>query len=538
MTATVADDNRVPPRRPFRRHLRQADGGKDVDRAKIGDVSSSNSICVIGAATIKGDREPKDPAALLDAVALMSRAVSGAAERSGSAELVASIDWIGVPEGTWAEVDAAAAIASELGIARGTTVRADVGVTQDQLLAEAARAVCNGSARVAVVVGGEARHRQRLMSAVGLDPTEVLRCPDATPDLWLKPSDLAIDDLELIRDTVTPAVSFALMESTIRHHAGRSIDAHDQFLDTVQSALCGVAASNPSAWNPAALSPSDVGASRRIADPYVRAMVSDWTVDLASAVVLVSESTADEIAIPAENRCYLLSTAWSNHSVPVPARRDLHRSLAVDAVADQLRQAAAANGSNLVDESTVFELYSCFPASLQLWANAFGVGADESQTVDVATAARRWTVTGGMAAAGGPLNNSAIQGWVGLWDAMRSNDANCLAVSTSVSGSFTKHGGTLWSSSPGAGWNETDLSDVVRHRFGAFDIDPALDGSVVVVAHTIDRRGPRFVAICERDEQRTIAQSTDAALIESIAGRDLVGKTVTIDKHGTVLTID
>lgn len=452
-----------------------------------------------------------------DAVTLMERAVRLAladAGAHGPPISRSSIGWIGVPEGTWFEPDPAGVLAGRLGAAGATTVRADVGVTQDELLAAACSAVASGDCEVAVVVGGEDRFRQRQRRAATLAP-EPPHAPHGSPTVHLRPSDLGVVDLEIVRDCVTPAVGFALTECALRAAADESPEAHFQWLAGIQAQLDQVAAAQHDHWRPAPLDADEIAADRTISTPYTRPMCSDWTVDMAAAVVITSADGHPGAVVIAR-------TAWSNHSISVAQRPRLEISPGARAVADAVLQG---------DAPDVTELYSCFPAALQLWADAVH-HATTHEWSDPA----RWTLTGGMAAAGGPLNNAALHGWVAMVRRLRHDQALRVGLSTSVSGTFVKQGATLWTQ---AGTNQPfaaiDLTEPVAAAAPALPLVADLSGEVTVVAHTVDARGPRLVAVVERDGQRTIAESRWADTVNRWEDADMVGTTTTIDADGHIV---
>lgn len=503
------------------------------------DVSAAGSgpaVCMIGAGQVC-QNEGVPLAERVGAFELMKRAVALACRDSGAPLTAADITWIGIPEGTWVEPDPGRRLAGLLGVSAVTSVRADVGVTQDELLAHACKAVAEGSTQLALVVGGEARFTTRMQQAAGFFESEPVLL-DGVPDLLLQPSTLGIDDLELIRDVVTPAISFAIIESALRHQRGDSVAVHDEHLAEVQAVLAETSKDARATWSPRATNPDEVLASRMVADPYRSAMCSNWNVDLASAVLLCSAEFADTLNIDVSRRLFVERTAWSNHSVAVPARRDLTRSVGAEAVAaviapiDSQTSPTPSESDGLTSERA-YELYSCFPASLRLWAAALERAGVDPGTVD------QWTTTGGMAAAGGPLNNSGIQGWHALWRRHASSKAmDYTAVATTVSGSFTKQGGTRFTGFRPEGWMGIDLTeDVARAEGPGLPIDPHLAGPVQIVGHTIDRRIGRAIAIVEHAGIRSIAMTSDPVKLARFGTEDLVGARIKIDRDGEILRL-
>lgn len=462
-----------------------------------------------------------------DAVELMISAVRaalagdtapGGPAGAPNVELAGHIGWIGVPEGTWAERNPADAIGAALGLGtdgagvRPIAVRADVGVTQDELLAAACRAISDGEVQAAVVVGGEAAYSARLAKKAGRSIDAREDCA-REPDRLLSPASLGICDLEIIRDVVTPVVGFALMESTLLQARAGSpsaalIAAGRDRLSGSYAAMTAAGAANPDGWTKLPLDSDAVGSARSIAWPYTRPMCSDWTVDQAAAVVLVAADLAAELGIDPTLAVRPRATAWSNHSLTLPARPSFDHSPGAETVA----QAVLADP----DEVTVIDLYSCFPAAVQLWAKAVG-GRFTEMPID------QLTMGGGMAHAGGPLNNSAIASWVRVIRALQAaGSASAAGLTTSVSGSFAKHGATRWMIGPAdAHWTGTEVTEEVDQIWG--NGRPVLDGigpTGTVIAATIDERGPRGVAIVEDSTgNRTIAESRDPAVIAQVRDR-------------------
>jgi acetyl-CoA C-acetyltransferase len=126
------------------------------------EPSLSPAPTIVGVATAVG--RPGDHEAP-DAVGWMERALVGALDDAagpgGSArvELAAEVGWVGVAEGTWRCSDAGAVLAERLGLGAGGpvhTVRADIGILQQRLIAEACGAILRGEVQAAVVVGAAA----------------------------------------------------------------------------------------------------------------------------------------------------------------------------------------------------------------------------------------------------------------------------------------------------------------------------------------------------------------------------------------------
>ena len=166
--------------------------------------SSSAAVLVGGAVcTQHPDADQRGARTTLDLMVDAARAAAAdalATDGPGVDRLLGEVAWVGVPEGTWPAPDPGRLVADALGLAGSVpTVWAAVGVTQQELIASAVAAVADG-ARAALVVGGEAKARRRLLERAGTPASEIetAQHPDAVPTVAMRPGDLGVDDLEQI----------------------------------------------------------------------------------------------------------------------------------------------------------------------------------------------------------------------------------------------------------------------------------------------------------------------------------------------------
>ena len=88
---------------------------------------------------------------------LMLEAVWAAAHDSGRPSLLRQVERVALPQGTWSLTDPARTIATRIGADGARTYRYELGVSQQEVINEALRAIAGGEAEVVLVVGGEAR---------------------------------------------------------------------------------------------------------------------------------------------------------------------------------------------------------------------------------------------------------------------------------------------------------------------------------------------------------------------------------------------
>ena len=165
--------------------------------------------------------------------------------------------------------------------------------------------------------------------------------------------------------------------------------------------------------------------------------------------------------------------------MPVVQRPDLGRSV-VARLAGQRAMALAEVGPDDLDH---LDLYSCFPAAVQITAGELGIPLD-----------RQLTVTGGMTFAGGPLNSYVLHAMATMAEVLR-NDPAAIGLVTSVSGFLTKFGAGVWSTDPArrGGWRHEDVTaeaDALEAPMPDTD-DPGADVAVVAGTVTHARDGTR-----------------------------------------------
>lgn len=506
---------------------------------------------VVGVGAV--DQRVEDPADGVEAADLMVRAVEVAlADAGGSATGAALRDrvtWIGVPEGTWGYLDPGRLVAERLGLPHADTVHtvmADVGVVQQDLLTAAAARIATGELDVAVVVGGEAKHRQLRGSILGTPASETVQPEGTQPDERWRPATLAVLDLEIVRNTVTPVAAYALIERALGHalgeREGRSEDDHRNRVADLWASFAAIAAANPRAWDrsgPSAAEIRDAGpGNRMISFPYTKRLSAQWNVDQAAAIVLCSSSVAAEVGVARDRWVFPHASTVSNHARSVTQRRAIHRSPGAEVAGARVLELAGIGAGDLGP----VDLYSCFPVAVELLAGALGLPLDDPS--------RPLTLTGGLTFAGGPLNNYVLQALVPLVEQLR-EDPTRPGLSSSVSGFLVKQAFSIWQAAPPASpFRHEDVT--VATAEVAEDVavvDTTVTASVtravkagIVVSATVDivdGAPARAVALVDlSDGTRTIVTSTDPTVGEAFVSADPIGRPVAIGPDATFVPAD
>jgi acetyl-CoA C-acetyltransferase len=250
-----------------------------------------------------------------------------------------------------------------------------------------------------------------------------------------------------------------------------------------------------------------------LAFPYTKLHNSQWNVDQAAALLLTSVATARAHGIPETRWVFPLAAAESNHMVSLSQRRPFHRS---PGFAHAGRSALARAGLSIGDV-TLRELYSCFPVAVRLQCRELGI----AESADL-------TVTGGMAFAGGPLNNFVLQAAVRLAELLRDAPAD-VGMLNAVSGFLTKQGVTLWSAAPPRrAFGFDDVSEAVLRETEEVALAEDARREARCVSYTVQFEGDRparTLFVCDLpDGRRALAANTDAALAEHALTNEVCGR--------------
>ena len=463
-----------------------------------------------------------DPRDGRTAFELMVDAAAAAADDCGVPGALAKTELVLVPRGTWDDRDPGRAVAKRFGASDARSVVADIGILQQSLLTRAALAIQSGDADVVLVCGAEAKHRDTLAKRAGIELADV-DPSEGEPDEVIAPAGEIVTMTEIEREFVMPTHQYAAIEGVLGSSQGRGPVESRAHAAELWARFAAVAAGNELAWDRRGLDAVTIATpgtgNRVVAMPYTKLLCSQWNVDQAAALVMMAAETATSLAAPRDRWVFEHRAAESNFMVPLPRRDELHRWPAFERVADALGLTEPG-----ATPPEVVELYSCFPAAVQVQAAALGLPLD-----------RPLTVSGGMTFGGGPLNNSVLQAMVPFARQLRDRpDATGLV--TSVSGMLTKPGGSTWSATPPpAPFRATDVSAAAEAATAVRPLLPDATGAGVIAGGTVlfGEGGPvRAIAVVTVDGGRTIARSTDAAVAASMAETDWIGRAVTVTAPG------
>jgi acetyl-CoA C-acetyltransferase len=468
----------------------------------------------------------EDPAEAAEAVALMTTAVERAGVDSGAPALLAQARAVFVPRGTWRYRDPGRIVAERVG-ASAQSVIAELGVLQSTLFTRACRAIASGDLDVAIVVGAEAKFRDLRSHITGTAVVDTVQDDDVAPDESIKPADEIIPAPERAAGFMSAPLMYSAVETALRAALGETVAENARATAELQAAFSRTAAANPDAWRREPVLPEFLehpsAKNPMLAAPYTKWHCSQWNVDQAAGFVLCSTEAADRAGVPQDRRVYPLAIAESNHMLAVSKRAELHRAPAVRIGADRIADLTGID----VTACDVVDLYSCFPVAVRVQARELGLPIDDPD-------GRPLSVGGGMTFGGGPLNNATFQALARMVPMLR-DAPGTTGLLTFISGIITKHGISVWSTTPPEhdGFAYADTSAAVEAGTPALEVVGDHRGVATIDGYTVAHEGgeARYTTIVATtpDRRRIVARNDDAELAAVMAADEWCGRDVTVD---------
>jgi len=458
-----------------------------------------------------------------DAAALMTTAARRAGADSGSKAVLAAVQQVAVPAGTWAYPDPGRLVAERIGAAGARTVLVQVGIPQQTLFDDAYRAIRGGELDVALVVGGEAARRAAMARRAGVEVHDTVQ-RDVAPDELQLPKTEIITRLEIEGGIASAMAPFALIDSALRFAEGKTIAEQRDEIARLYAGFSAVAATFPHAAFPEPRSeaflrePSE--SNRPFSFPYNKWHCAQMNVDQAAAILICSADAARRLGVDATRVVYPVVALESSLFVPVSRRRQMHRWPAMEV----LGAAAVAHlGFPLSDIESV-EIYSCFPAAIRVQQRALGLPLDGIPTI-----------TGGEAFAGGPWNNFVLQTTAAMVDRIRAR-AEPYGLVTALSGLMNKPGLAVYATEPPEQPAlVADLVDDATRATETLEVVTGYRGSAVIAACTAAYDGldaVRCTVIADTPAgDRCIATAHDPEIARASTTEELIGRTIQVDAN-------
>jgi acetyl-CoA C-acetyltransferase len=498
---------------------------------------SPNTPVLIGVGQVVDHWDGSDATAAPSPQSLMQRASEAALADTGSADAVrAAIDIVAVvrhfadsapgmvPEGTGGCDKPPLGLANRLGVTPARAIYSIVGGQSPQsLVNEFAAAIHAGRARCVLLSGSEAiaAAKTAARAGVALDWNETVE--GEMEDRGLGP--MLLDRHELKNGVGAPILTYPLFEHALRARLGRTRAEHLAAMSALWAGFSNVAAANPYAQFPKAMSadylatPSD--SNYPVADPYLKWHVAQDAVNQGAALILTSVGQAEAMGVP-RDRWVFLHGSGEAMDKNVSLRPDLSRSRAIEV---SLAGGLASAGKTPADIAH-YDIYSCFPVAVLLAAEALGVDASTTPL----------TLTGGLPFSGGAGNNYSMHGIAAMAEKLRA-DPGSFGLVLANGGFLSKEAVGIYSTSAPESWAPVD------HAAMQAEIDaeaaPARleeDATAIIESYTVGYakgRPARAVVIARTGKGRIVARPADADKHEAIAAlidpeHDPIGRTVHI----------
>jgi acetyl-CoA C-acetyltransferase len=476
-------------------------------------------IAGVGVATQRVD----EPGGGDDAATLMTTAAQRARADSGAPAILAAVDQVAVPAGTWAYSDPGRLVAERLGASSARTVLVQVGIPQQTLFDDAYHAIRTGALDVALVVGGEAARRAAVARRAGVELPEIDQ-GDVGPDELQLPKTEIITRVEIEGGIASAMAPFALIDSALRFAEGATIDRQRDEIARLYAGFSAVASTFPHAAFPEPRSeaflrePSE--ANRPFAFPYNKWHCAQMNVDQAAAILICSADAARRLGVDPARVVYPIVALESSLFVPVSRRRELHRWPAMEV----LGAAAETHLGFPLTEIESAEIYSCFPAAIRVQQRALGLPVDGIPTI-----------TGGEAFAGGPWNNFVLQTTAAMVDRIRDR-GEPYGIVTALSGLMNKPGLAVYSAAPPEQPAlVADLADDAARATETLEVVTGYEGLAVIAACTAAYDGlepVRCTVIADTvDGDRCVATAHDPDIARACTTDELIGGTITVDHN-------
>jgi acetyl-CoA C-acetyltransferase len=475
----------------------------------------------------------KDPERLVHPVDLLEDATRLAVDDAGADVLPHVGMVLSSPLSVFTEEHGGAMVAERLGLRPGPRIQAGYsGAGPQKNLVQACRAIAAGELDAALLVGGIADASVRNARRLGVQP------PAPPTSIWSQGSDGAgehIDQRTWQRPFMAegaagaqmPSAIFALVESAIAGAAGEDPETHRRKLGELLAPFTAVAANRPDlAWFPEARRPEEISGvrpdNRFVAEPYTKLMCSFPTIDLAAAVLVTSTELADRLGVAAGKRVHPWSVTCAAEAGPPSTWRDVHRAEALHAAAHR----ALSNAAVTPDELVGFDLYSCFPAAVQLAVAAFGLARGDERPL---------TQTGGLPYFGGPGASYSLHGVACMVERVR---AGGIGAVVGVGGTCHDFAVGIYSADEprqvGTFEQATDVTESLAEA--ATPIAEQAEGEATVDAMTVLHErdaGPVAAPIVARldDGTRVGARPDDPELPAALSGTSLVGRRVRLHER-------
>jgi acetyl-CoA C-acetyltransferase len=461
-----------------------------------------------------------DASEACEAAQHMEQALEAALEDTGSAPGVrTALERLTVIRGMWRYPDPGRLVLDAIGAPQATSVLCAMGGNMAQAcIIDAAEQIQAGSLDVAAILGAENLYSNRQAKKAG-EPFRV-RGLDLEPAVpWGSLAGAQSSDFEKSVGMTLPLNIYPIFESVIRASRGESLDEHRSRIGALWARFSEVAANHPLSWLEAPLSAEEIitptPSNRMIAYPYTKRMVSNPSVDLAAAVVVMAAEKAEALGISRDQWVFLQGAASGNDLYAFSERHRLDRSPAVAKSAERCLELA----STSVEEFDIIDLYSCFPSMVQITAAELGLDLEA-----------QLTRTGGMSFFGGPYNSYVMHSVATVVDDVRAAGTKGLVHGNG--GNATKQNFVVYGADPAPeGFRHSNVQDEIDHQ--ARNLDHDFAGTATVEGYTVEHGpdGPSHALLTALTDEgnRVLARIDDVGTAAAMEIEEAIGRSVEIE---------
>jgi len=401
------------------------------------------------------------------------------------------------------------------------------GNTPQQLVNALCEKIARGESEFALAVGAEflGSLTKRLKAGAGFDDFET-EDELGDPDRFGDPRP-GVSPQEALHGLSAPINTYPLFENALRARDKRGLADHQKRLGALMAPFTRVAAQNPHAWFPIERTAQELitvtDRNRMVGYPYPKYLNAIMEVDQSAGVLIASVKKARELGVPEDRWVFLHGCADACDLWNVLDRQNYYSSPAMRLTgARALEMAGVAMG-----QIELIDLYSCFPAAVEIGAEELGLALDDP---------RGLTVTGGLPYAGGPGNNYVMHSIATMMDRLRER-RGAFGLVTGNGWYLTKQSTGVYSTRPSEGeWAREDPA-VIQRQIDALPHPPVIErpeGRAQIETYTVvhgrdgyrlgivigrDAAGHRFVAETPKDE----ATLRDLESVESVGRPGRVG---------------
>ncbi len=468
--------------------------------------------------------EPTEP------VALIAEALRRAGEDSGTGErLLRAADSVRcAPVIGWRYRDAAALVAGDLRAQPHETVQsAAIGGEGPQLLLnDTARAIAAGELDVALLGGGEAVASVRAAERAGRALPWSRQDEGSHPTRTLGEDRAGVNEMEAAAGLAPPVFMYALIESAVRAASGRTAEAHLALIAELWSRFSRVAAENPHAWIARSYTPAQIATptseNRLVCTPYTKLLTANIQVNMAAGVILASAGAARRAGVPRDRWVFVHAGAHAEDEWHVSERRRLGASPAIHAAG----RAACRHAGIAIDEVAHIDLYSCFPAAVEIAARELGLALED--------AARPLTVTGGLTFAGGPGNSYSMHAIATMVERLRESP-DAFGLVTALGWYVTKHAAGVYSAHPPRqpfASLEPRPERPRARRARAEHTGPATIEACTVAYRRDGSPEAAIISALNAREERALIRTADRQVIDWVLSDDPLGRSIELAAGG------